>query len=87
MFSITGQLAGKKTHEGRFWKPTPGARGKWRPGTQALREIRHYQKSTELCISKLPFIWYSVLIECITTVIGCRQCRELPFRYTVQCIG
>eukprot|EP00485_Elphidium_margaritaceum_P003132 CAMPEP_0202687218 /NCGR_PEP_ID=MMETSP1385-20130828/2920_1 /ASSEMBLY_ACC=CAM_ASM_000861 /TAXON_ID=933848 /ORGANISM="Elphidium margaritaceum" /LENGTH=183 /DNA_ID=CAMNT_0049341971 /DNA_START=87 /DNA_END=638 /DNA_ORIENTATION=- len=26
-----------------------------RPGTVALREIRHYQKSTELLIRKLPF--------------------------------
>ena len=28
---------------------------RWRPGTQALREIRRYQKSTELVIRKLPF--------------------------------
>ncbi len=28
---------------------------KWRPGTVALREIRRYQKSTELLIRKLPF--------------------------------
>ena len=27
----------------------------YRPGTVALREIRHYQKSTELLIGKLPF--------------------------------
>ena len=27
----------------------------WRPGTVALREIRRYQKSTELLIRKLPF--------------------------------
>ena len=26
-----------------------------RPGTVALRELRHYQKSTELLIRKLPF--------------------------------
>ena len=26
-----------------------------RPGTKALREIRHEQKSTKLCIPKLPF--------------------------------
>ncbi|KAI4886752.1 hypothetical protein NFI96_008527, partial [Prochilodus magdalenae] len=26
-----------------------------RPGTVALREIRRYQKSTELLIGKLPF--------------------------------
>lgn len=28
---------------------------KFRPGTVALREIRRYQKSTELLIRKLPF--------------------------------
>ena len=28
---------------------------RYRPGTMALREIRHYQKSTELLIRKLPF--------------------------------
>jgi histone H3 len=28
---------------------------RWRPGTAALREIRKYQKSTELLIKKLPF--------------------------------
>jgi histone H3 len=28
---------------------------RWRPGVQALREIRRYQKSTELLIRKLPF--------------------------------
>ncbi|PUU78179.1 histone-fold-containing protein [Tuber borchii] len=28
---------------------------RWRPGTRALREIRQYQKSTDLLIRKLPF--------------------------------
>ena len=28
---------------------------RYRPGTVALREIRRYQKSTELLIGKLPF--------------------------------
>ena len=28
---------------------------RYRPGTVALREIRHYQKSTELLLRKLPF--------------------------------
>ena len=28
---------------------------RYRPGTQALKEIRKYQKSTELLIQKLPF--------------------------------
>ena len=41
-------------------KSTPSAGGvkkphRFRPGTVALQEIRHYQKSTELLIKKLPF--------------------------------
>jgi len=28
---------------------------RWRPGTVALREIRRYQKTTELLIRRLPF--------------------------------
>ena len=37
--------------------PTGGAKKphRWRPGTVALREIRKYQKSTDLLIRKLPF--------------------------------
>ncbi len=31
------------------------ARQRYRPGTVALREIRKYQRSTELLIRKLPF--------------------------------
>merc|ERR1712050_424672 len=42
-------------------KSAPAAAGgvkkphRYRPGTVALREIRRYQKSTELLIRKLPF--------------------------------
>lgn len=41
-------------------KSAPAAGGvkkphKFRPGTVALREIRKYQKSTDLLIRKLPF--------------------------------
>ncbi len=42
-------------------KSAPGLHGgvkkphRYRPGTVALREIRKYQKSTELLIRKLPF--------------------------------
>ncbi|XP_065088847.1 histone H3-like [Ochlerotatus camptorhynchus] len=42
------QLATKATGVGK--KPH-----RYRPGTVALREIRRYQKSTELPIRKLPF--------------------------------
>ena len=40
--ATTASTGSKKTH-------------RYRPGTVALREIRRYQKSTELLIRKLPF--------------------------------
>ena len=40
-----------RKNEGGVKKP----RHRYRPGTVALREIRRYQKSTELLIRKLPF--------------------------------
>jgi len=49
-------LAAKKTS--KKTKPTEGGIKKphrFRPGTVALREIRKYQKGTELLIRKLPF--------------------------------
>ena len=36
-------------------QPTKKKPHRYRPGTVALREIRRYQKSTELLIRKLPF--------------------------------
>ena len=44
------------SHGGKLGPP-PGARKKrrYKPGTVALREIRKYQKSTELLMRKLPF--------------------------------
>ena len=30
---------------------------RWHPGTQVLREICHYQRTTELCIPRAPFLW------------------------------
>ncbi|EGT34561.1 hypothetical protein CAEBREN_26312 [Caenorhabditis brenneri] len=46
------------TKSGRISSMTTGGVKKphrYRPGTVALREIRRYQKSTELLIRKLPF--------------------------------
>ena len=55
-------IAGK---EPRYMLPTNGAttgdqkkkkkKRRYRPGTKALKDIRKYQKSTELLIRKLPF--------------------------------
>ena len=42
--------ANKRAQTGDMQKPH-----RYRPGTVALREIRRYQKSTELLIRKLPF--------------------------------
>ena len=36
---------------------SPKKRHRYHPGTVALRQIRRYQKSTELLIRKLPFQW------------------------------
>lgn len=35
--------------------PSPKKKFRFKPGTVALREIRKYQKSTDLLIAKLPF--------------------------------
>ena len=44
------QLAAKKIR-----KRVPTRKFRYRPGTVALRQIRKYQKSTDLLIRKLPF--------------------------------
>ncbi|XP_036104161.1 histone H3.3A-like [Molossus molossus] len=56
----TGGKARRKqaTKEARKSAPSTGGVKKphhYKPGTVALREVRHYQKSTELLIRKLPF--------------------------------
>ena len=56
----TGGKAPRKQLATKARKVTPQAGGvkkphRYRPGTVALREIRRYQKSTELLIRKLPF--------------------------------
>jgi histone H3 len=53
--SVRHQLAHKAARKSM---PSTGGVKKphrWRPGTQALRDIRKYQKSTDLLIRKLPF--------------------------------
>lgn len=35
--------------------PSPRKKPRYKPGTIALREIRRYQKSTDLLMAKLPF--------------------------------
>lgn len=38
--------------------PRPRKPHRWRPGTKALQEIRHYQKTFDLLIPRLPFARY-----------------------------
>ena len=60
---------------------------RFRPGTVALREIRRYQKSTELLIRKLPFqrlvreIAQDFKVRCRR---GCHMCAMLIPRFAVQ---
>ena len=60
-------------------KSTPVVEGgvkkphRYRPGTVALREIRRYQKSTELLIQKLPF-------QCLVREIAIDYKTELRFQ-------
>lgn len=46
-----------KAATAKNWKKVDGVRKphRYRPGTVALREIRRYQKSTDLLLRKLPF--------------------------------
>ena len=50
--SIKPQIAARK---GKTGHSKPKRKQRFRPGTVALREIRRYQKFTELLIRKLPF--------------------------------
>ncbi len=57
----SGGKAPRKALSSKAARKTTGVAGgvkkphRYRPGTVALREIRRYQKSTELLIRKLPF--------------------------------
>ena len=57
----TGQKAPRKQLASKAARKTAPATGgvkkpqRYRPGTVALREIRKYQKSTDLLLRKLPF--------------------------------
>jgi len=55
------QLATKSAR--KSGKSTVGVkkRHRWRPGTVALREIRRYQRSTDLLLRKVSSMWFSYL--------------------------
>lgn len=55
---VAGAMAHKQASVVQSLKKDQGVarkRRRWRPGQVALREIRHYQKSTSLLIQKAPF--------------------------------
>lgn len=67
----TGMKAPKKSLKTMKSVLAAGAvrkRHRWRPGTVALREIRKYQKSTELLLRKLPF--QRLVREITTDIVG-----------------
>ncbi|GJJ72757.1 histone H3 [Entomortierella parvispora] len=51
--TVAGMVTSVKSRPGDPIAPGKGRR--YKPGTVALREIRQYQKSTDLLIQKLPF--------------------------------
>ena len=55
-------------------------RYRYRPGTVALKQIRQYQKSTELLIRKLPFQRLVREIVCDTDVIRSPLCGKVRFQ-------
>lgn len=48
-------LAANRTRKSAPSPGVPKPKRRYRPGTKALREIRKFQKSTDLLIRKLPF--------------------------------
>ena len=62
--------------------PTGGVkkRYRYRPGTVALKQIRRYQKTTELLIRKLPFQRLVREIACDTDVIRSPLCGKVRFQ-------
>ena len=55
-------------------------RYRYRPGTVALKQIRQYQKSTELLIRKLPFQRLVREIACDQDVITSPLCGKVRFQ-------
>ena len=53
---------------------------RYRPGTIALKQIRQYQKSTELLIRKLPFQWLVREIASDSEVILSPLCGKVRFQ-------
>jgi histone H3-like centromeric protein A len=55
-----------ETHTGNADEDAQPRKHRYRPGTVALREIRKYQKSTDLLLRKLPF---ARLVGCLIMML------------------
>jgi len=53
--TLASQLQSQSRLQSQRTRTAPRVKKRYRPGTLALREIRHFQKSTDLLIRKLPF--------------------------------
>ncbi|RXK36830.1 histone [Tremella mesenterica] len=73
----TGGKAPRRISEVQPEKETPKKRHRFRPGTVALREIRKYQKSTDLLIAKLPF---SRVVREVTLDMGSAAAGDLRWQ-------
>ena len=67
--------SGQKAPKGRVKKCY-----RYRPGTVALKQIRQYQKSTDLLIRKLPFQQLVREIACDSEVIKLPLCGKVRFQ-------
>ena len=75
MAAKVAKKSGMKAPKGGVRKPH-----RYRPGTVALKEIRRYQKSTELLIRKLPFQRLVWEISADSEVITSPLCGKVRFQ-------
>ena len=75
--TYTGNTALKAVSAKRRKPAQPMRKHRFRPGTVALREIRRYQKTTELLIPQLPF---SRLVREQTQVMFSGTAKEFKFQ-------
>lgn len=77
--------------------PRPRKPHRWRPGTKALQEIRHYQKTCDLLIPRLPFARYvspqpfpsphwclqlRTVVQCFCGIVVTLFCVRGPLRFS-----
>ena len=76
------KAAARMTKKGSQQAPKGGVRKRYRyrPGTVALKQIRQYQKSTELLIRKLPFQRLVREIASDSEVIKSPLCSKVRFQ-------